>query len=240
METFEMEVLPDSTLLEKLEIEKDLLGFYVSGHPMDMYKDVWKRSVTVDLGQPDRLPLGRPINLVAMVTGLREITTKGGAGDKMAFLQLSDFNGALEAVAFPKIWKECEAVVRPDGIYGFKGKLETRQDKVSYILESVVDPESLEPQALREAHMVLVKDLCTQAILRNIVDTCITYRGNCSLMIHLVEDNSVIEETPEEPLGERIQDETMIKAGRDFSVAYNDEFIASLREHQAVSDIWFN
>jgi DNA polymerase-3 subunit alpha len=239
METFEMEILPDSTLLEKLEIEKDLLGFYVSGHPMDMYKDVWKRSITVDLGQPERLPLGRPVNLVAMVTGLREITTKGGAGDRMAFLQLSDFNGAVEAVAFPKVWKECETLVRPDGIYGFKGKLETRQDKISYILESVVDPNSLEPQALKEAHMVLVKDLCTQTTLRNIVDTCITYRGPCSLMIHLLEDNSVAEESVEESM-EKQQAETMIRAGREFSVTYSDEFIASLREHQAVSDIWFN
>ena len=240
METFEMEILPDSTLLEKLEIEKDLLGFYVSGHPMDMYKEVWKRSVTVDLGQPERLPLGRPINLVAMVTSLREITTKGGAGDRMAFLQLSDFNGDVEAVAFPKIWKDCESLVRADGIYGFKGRLEERQGKVSYVLESVVDPESLEPQAIREAHMVLVKDLCTKATLRNIVDTCITFRGNCSLTIHLIEDQNEIEEVLEESTEQKNQGETVIQAGREFSVAYSNEFIESLREHQAVSDLWFN
>ena len=240
METFEMDMLPDSTLLEKLEIEKDLLGFYVSGHPMDMYRDVWKRSVTVDLGQPDRLPLSRPVNLVAMVTGLREITTKGGAGDRMAFLQLSDFNGSVEAVAFPKVWKECEATVRADGIYGFKGKLEERQDKLSYVLESVVDPESLEPQAIREAHMVLVKDLCTQTTLRNIVDTCITYRGNCTLIDHLNEDNSIEEEPGEDQPEGAPKEETAIRAGREFSVAYSDEFIASLKTHQAVSDIWFN
>ena len=71
METFEMVSQEDSTLLEKLEIEKDLLGFYVSGHPMDMYKDVYKRCVTADLAFVDRLPKGRTINLLAMVTGLR-------------------------------------------------------------------------------------------------------------------------------------------------------------------------
>lgn len=239
METFDMEEHPDSTLLEKLEIEKELLGFYVSGHPMDMYKDVWKRCVTVDLGQPERLPRGRPVNLVAMVTGLREITTKGGTGDRMAFLQLSDFNGSIEAVAFPKTWKECENRVRAEGIFGFKGKFESRQDKLSFILESVVEPESLEPQALREAHMVLVKNLCTQTALRAIVDTCITYQGNCSLSIHLLEDEASEEDVSEEntdPTGE----ETVIKAGREFSVAYSEDFMASLREHQAVSDIWFN
>jgi DNA polymerase-3 subunit alpha len=242
METFEMEMHPDSTLLERLEIEKNLLGFYVSGHPMDMYRDVWKRSVTVDLGQPDRLPLSRPINLVAMVTGLREITTKGGAGDRMAFLQLSDFNGSVEAVAFPKIWKECEEIIRADGIYGFKGRLEARQDKISFILESVVNPDSLEPQALREAHMVLVKDLCTQKALRDIMDTCITYRGNCSLLIHLLEESASQDDNSEDSTEgtSKPTEETMIQAGREFCVAYSEDFISSLREHQAVTDIWFN
>ncbi|HCS35898.1 MAG TPA: DNA polymerase III subunit alpha [Sphaerochaeta sp.] len=240
METFEMELLPDSTLLEKLEIEKDLLGFYVSGHPMDMYRDVWKRTVTIDLGQPERLPTGRAVNLVAMVTGLREITTKGGAGDRMAFLQLSDFNGTIEAVAFPKIWKECEGNVKTDGIFGFKGKFETRQDKLSFLLDAVVDPKQLEPEAIREAHVVLVKDLCTQTSLRSIMDTCITYKGVCSLLIHLLAESKDTEEVAE-GTGQAVRtDETIVKAGREFSVGYSDDFISALREHQAVSDIWFN
>lgn len=239
METFEMEVHPDSTLLEKLEIEKDLLGFYVSGHPMDMYRDVWKRTVTVDLGQPERLPISRPVNLVAMVTALREITTKGGAGDRMAFLQLSDFNGSIEAVAFPKIWRESEGVVKADGIYGFKGKFETRQDKLSFLLDAIVDANTLEPEAIREAHLVLVKDLCTQTSLRSVMDTCITYKGNCALLIHVLADEEEAEELTEAP-AVRKQEETVIKAGREFSVGYSDDFISALREQQAVSDIWFN
>lgn len=238
METFEMERHPDSTLLEKLEIEKDLLGFYVSGHPMDMYRDVWKRSVTIDLAQHDRIPLGRPVSLVAMVTGLREITTKGGAGDRMAFLQLSDFNGSVEAVAFPKIWKECEDQVKADGIYGFKGKFETRQDKLSFLLDAVVDPGTLEPEAVREAHLALVKDLCTQTCLRSILDTCITYKGGCSLFIHLRADLDESAEHAETTVTRN--EETVVKAGREFSVAYSEDLITALRELHAVTDIWFN
>jgi len=239
METFEMVPYPDSSLLEKLDIEKDLLGFYVSGHPMDMYKDVWKRCVTVDLAFPDRLPRGRTVNLVAMVTGLREIVTKGGAGDRMAFLQLSDFKGSIEAVAFPKTWKDQEGIVKTDSIYGFKGKFESRQDKLSFVLESVVDPNQLEPEAIREAHVVLVKELCTPKVLREIMDTCITYRGNCTLMLHLVDEQEEVGENAE---GAPVQTktDTVIRAGRDFAVGYSTEFVALLREQQAVSDVWFD
>lgn len=236
MVTFEMEIHSDSTLLEKLEIEKALLGFYVSGHPMDMYRDVWKRTVTVDIGQQERLPLGRVVNLVAMVTNLREITTKKGAGEKMGFLQLTDFNGSIDAVAFPDVWKDNEELVQVDGIYGFKGKFEMRQEKISFLIGAIVKPETLEPEAVREAHVVLVPALSTQPALRGIMDTCITYRGNCSLLIHLLEDTEEREDVSENPQ----KDEVIIKAGREFSVGYSDEFIAAIRQHQAVSDIWFN
>ncbi len=53
---FIMEEYEDSTLLEKLDTEKQLLGFYVSGHPMDMYKEAWTRSVTVNLNSPEENP----------------------------------------------------------------------------------------------------------------------------------------------------------------------------------------
>jgi len=239
MDTFEMVLTPDSTLLEKLEIEKNLLGFYVSGHPMDIYRDVWKRSVTVDLGQPDRLPHGRTVNLVAMITNLRDIVTKGGSGERMAFLQLSDFNGSVEAVAFPKVWKEYGESVRADGIYGFKGKFESRQDKLSFLLESVVDPQELEPEAIREAHVALVKDLCTSNALRSIMDTCITYKGACRLLLHVVEDLQDIEETAEGSVPAS-HSEAVVRAGREFSVGYSGEFISAMKEHPAVSDIWFD
>jgi len=239
METFEMVPQEDSTLLEKLEIEKDLLGFYVSGHPMDMYKDVYKRCVTADLAFVDRLPKGRTINLLAMVTGLREIVTKGGAGDRMAFLQLTDFKGTIEAVAFPKIWKEYEGNVKTDGIYGFKGKFESRQEKLSFVLEAIITPEQLEPEAIREAHIILIKEFCTPSALRNIMDTCITYSGSCSLMIHVIDEmEEPVENSETAPATTRT--DSIIRAGRDFAVGYSQDFISVLKEQQAVSDVWFD
>ncbi len=228
MESFEMERHPDSTLLEKLEREKALLGFYVSGHPMDIYREAWERAVNVNLGQVDRLPLKRQVSLIAMVTTIREIVTRGGAGDKMAFIQLSDFNGNVEAVAFPDVWKESGELVQVDTILGFKGKFEERHGRISFLIDSITEPQTLESEALREAHLVLIKPLCTPSALRDIMDTCITFRGNCSLFIHLIEEDEE---------GKR---EEIVRAGREFAVGHSDEFIEAIKQHQAVSDIWFN
>jgi hypothetical protein len=72
------------------------------------------------------------------------------------------------------------------------------------------------------------------------MDTCITYKGACSLLIHLLAESKDTEEVAE-GTGQAVRtDETIVKAGREFSVGYSDDFISALREHQAVSDIWFN
>ena len=228
VETFEMQEVPDSTLLEKLETEKQLLGFYVSGHPMDMYRLIWEKIVTVNLKEEERLPLSRSIKLVAMVTNLKEITTRGGNGNRMAFIELTDFNGTIEAVAFPNVYQEIAQLLRVDKVFGFLGKFEKRDEKLSFIIEGIKEPEELQPETLREAHLILIEEYCDPNSLRSVMDTCITYRGNCELQIHIVSNYQ----------GSKTS--RIIKAGREFSVNSNSDFVEALKKHQAVSDIWFN
>ncbi len=237
METFNMEEYEDSTLLEKLDTEKQLLGFYVSGHPMDMYKEAWTRSVTVNLNSPEKIPTSRSLNLVAMVTSIKEHITQGGKGKRMAFLQLSDFNGEVNAVVLPQTWEGNQDKVKVDSIFGFIGQFELRKGELSYRVDTITEPEALPPAALREAHITLIRELCTTKELHSIMDSCITYNGNLHLFLH-VKDNIVdSEETDDESLKE--QHEQVVKAGREFSVAYSPEFIATMKDYQAINDIWF-
>ncbi len=231
MESFEMEMVSDSTLLEKLEKEKQLLGFYVSGHPMDLYRPIWEKVVKVNLKDENKIPTSRAVTLVAMVTNLKEITTKRGNGDRMAFIELTDFNGSVEAVAFPKTWSDIGPNLKVDSIYGLNGKFERRQDKLSFIIDSIVDPDTLEPTTYKEAHILLIENLCDHNTLKSVLDTCITYSGPCALKIHLVENYDKVASK---------EVSQVIKAGREFSVECNEEFIKSLKEHHAVGDIWFN
>ena len=76
---------------EILRIEKELLGFYFSGHPMDEWRKVWERSCDLDLGHADRAGPDRLYTLVAMLKEWREIVTK--TGRKMAFGAVEDYRG---------------------------------------------------------------------------------------------------------------------------------------------------
>ncbi len=172
-----------------------------------------------------------------MVTSIKEHITQGGKGKRMAFLQLSDFNGEVNAVVLPQTWEGNQDKVKVDSIYGFIGQFELRKGELSYRVDTITEPEALPPAALREAHITLIRDLCTTKELHSIMDSCITYNGNLHLFLH-VKDNIVdSEETDDE--SQKEQHEQVVKAGREFSVAYSPEFIATMKDFQAINDIWF-
>ncbi len=120
---------------EKLRFEKELLGLYVSGHPLDKYQEKLKgRSMTIS-DMKEKLHPG----MMAVATGLIEeakpILTKNG--DKMLFVRLADFSGTLEAVIFPKIYTEYKDIIVPGNCIAIKGKLSNRNNMLSIIAEGV-------------------------------------------------------------------------------------------------------
>lgn len=238
---YEMLPAPDYTIQEKLESEKTLLGFYVSGHPLDEFRKLCKECVTVNIGEPTLLPKERPCQLIALVSGLKEITTKRSA-ERMAFLQLTDLNGTIEAVIFPKVWEACRERVKPDGIFGFKGKFDNKRDPstVTFMIDQVLEPSQLEPSAVKEAHIAIEKQHCTQETMRQLTDLCMKCQGSCATLLHILEDGDP-DEIITDPLAlVRSRRQTVVKTGREFSVKYCPETLQELRANSAVVHVWFD
>ena len=129
MPEFKFEEFPPKTREERLDLEKQLIGFYFSGHPMDEYKDIWQEAVTVNLGQNKTWKTGSCI-LVGIIKDIKQIvTSKGG---KMAFASLSDYNGEIEVTFFSGTWERCQHLVSDDKVAILKGKIDYQKDKDKY------------------------------------------------------------------------------------------------------------
>jgi DNA polymerase-3 subunit alpha len=122
---FKFENFPELDRAEKLKIEKDLIGFYFSGHPMDEYKEIWQRTVTVDLGNPGGLSGGSCV-LIGIIKSVKTIVSKSG---KMAYAVLSDYNGEIEVTFFPRTWEKCQDKIEVDKVAILRGKIENQRDK---------------------------------------------------------------------------------------------------------------
>ncbi|HVL26006.1 MAG TPA: DNA polymerase III subunit alpha [Thermomicrobiales bacterium] len=131
-----------------LEWEKELLGLYLSSHPLisvcgngvpDGYVQI------VDI--PERSVNDR-VRLIGMITGVRRITTR--TNKTMAIVEVEDLTGTIETVAFPDTFEANSQALEPDAILLFTGKIDERGDNRQLILESVTDtlPEfNIRPKA---------------------------------------------------------------------------------------------
>ncbi len=124
---------PASTA-EKLQWEKDLLGVFVSGHPLREYAAELAARPTIKAIKADTRN-GIPVVTAGMVETVRELLTK--KGDRMAFVQLANETDAIEMVAFPEVYRTHKEILVPGSCIAVKGKLTIRNDEPSIALERV-------------------------------------------------------------------------------------------------------
>lgn len=130
-----LEKTAPATMEEKLVWEKELLGLYISGHPLDKFSKQLSKSKT-NLSKVKKEYLEGVITVVAgIVEECKMILTK--KGDKMAFVRLSDFSGSLEVVVFPKIYEKFADMLEEEKCILIKGKISKRNDETSLLAENM-------------------------------------------------------------------------------------------------------
>lgn len=128
--------LPDekpATMEEKLAWEKELLGFYVSGHPLDRCRDTLAKQ-KMNLKQlKEEYPRGVETVVGGMLETTQFILTKNG--EKMMFGRLADYVGNVEVVVFPRTLKENETLFNTGSCLMLKGKFSDRNGEASFVVE---------------------------------------------------------------------------------------------------------
>ena len=118
--------------------EKELLGLYISTHPLDDFNN-YLRHKTQSIKEFDSKKDGQPITVGGIITGLRKIYTKNN--DPMAFVALETLDGDLELIVFPRSYEKYEQLWVPDSVIEIKGKINARDrdGKLSEELKVIVD-----------------------------------------------------------------------------------------------------
>jgi DNA polymerase-3 subunit alpha len=123
------------SLADKLVWEKELLGIYVSGHPLDAHTAITKKAVLSIDKIKDERQSGMPVILPVLVTIVRTLLTK--SGEKMAFITVEDTTDSIEAVVFPKLLKEHAGTIIPGACILAKGKVSIRNGEVTLAIEEL-------------------------------------------------------------------------------------------------------
>jgi len=128
----DLEELPRAELLR---MEKEILGLYVSGHPLlDRQEDVERIATATTAELPD-LPDKSEVSLAGIVTQCKKITSK--SGDPMAFVTLEDLVGSIEVVVFPKVYARCSVCLEGEAAVAVKGRLDVQEEDVKVLADEV-------------------------------------------------------------------------------------------------------
>jgi DNA polymerase-3 subunit alpha len=130
-------LIPDTTAntTDQLLWEKELLGLYISGHPLDQFADrLGKRDITIKTLKATAKEKNT-IVIGGIIEEMKEIMTK--KGDKMLFVRLADLTDTIELVVFPKIYEEFKDVLATDNCVVIKGTFSKKDNKESVLADKI-------------------------------------------------------------------------------------------------------
>ena len=166
---------------EKLNLERETLGFYLSGHPLDRYQNEAKRLGTLPTVQLTQTKHNESVQIMGMVMDLRERPLKSGDG-RWAVVTVEDNFGHAEILAFNKVYAEYETILKSKEPLLFKGRViiddiddEGKVSMPKIRLESVLMLAKAQEEKTRFVDLVLTSD--NEILLESIHALCEQYRG---------------------------------------------------------------
>jgi DNA polymerase-3 subunit alpha len=149
---------------ELLRLEKEVLGLYVSEHPLSGVRDQLRRKTDCTLAELERRRDGEVVTVGGIVSGLRQLTTK--KGEPMVFLRLDDVTGGAECVVFNSVYAAARELCVPDRILVVKGRIDHKEGESKLIAIEVSPFEAVRERRevrlrvdARSAHAGVVREL---------------------------------------------------------------------------------
>ncbi len=146
----------DYPLPEKLRLEKEYIGFYISDHPLKAVHQAAQMLSPINLSELAEKKPKQKVSAVVMLNSVRKIITK--KGDPMAFVQMEDITGEAEGTIFPSTYQELEPLLEEGKQLIVWGKAQQRNDKYQLIIEDA--------EAVEKVKMIMLEITPEQALDR--------------------------------------------------------------------------
>ncbi|MBI5614484.1 DNA polymerase III subunit alpha [Candidatus Gottesmanbacteria bacterium] len=128
--------LPEMTQQQILALEKEFLGFYLTAHPLEPYRDLLLTSEVTQISDITTSKAGERVTVGGIIVSVKKINTKAN-NSEMAFCKIEDFTGTIEVVVFPKTYLRTYALIVPDSIVYISGKVDEKENQMTILTDDV-------------------------------------------------------------------------------------------------------
>ncbi len=171
---------------EKLGLELELIGMYVSGHPLDRFQNVMEQIASMPLAQVQEV-IGsdkRDMVLVGMISSKKIILTK--KGDKMSFVTFEDLSGKIECIVFPKTFAEYETLLETEGPFIVTGQVNLAETPRKMFPHKIQKLEDEARERISAVRIGLKIENLNQRKLEKLKQLLLSYRG--TIPVHFILD----------------------------------------------------
>ncbi|MHC9540725.1 MAG: DNA polymerase III subunit alpha [Vulcanimicrobiota bacterium] len=224
-----------------LAFEKEMLGLYISDHPLNSYRDLWPEKIKTQISELEQLTNGSTVVCGGVAITVKKITTKNN--QTMAFLTLEDLTAAVEVVVLPKVYDKAREYITEDAMLVVKGKVEIKESSKEsedelvtneakliadeiYPLDAIDAVESLKVEKKemngRLAGVHIRVDCSRLECLPDLKCAIEKCRGNTPLYLHL-----------ESPGGN-----TILALEKNFWIAHSKDFKADVENLIGTGTVW--
>jgi len=183
---------------EELQRERETLGFFITGHPLDRYEQDLRRFTNVTVatlrtrgpelppspsrgGRPDARPR---VRLGGVIHTVRLRNSK--KGDRYATFLLEDREGVVEVIAWPDTYRRHETVVVGGAPVVVTGGLDLADDRCQIIADEVASLDAARAEAIRQVHVQVPLEQVGREVLQRLRDVLAEHPGPCQAFLHLL------------------------------------------------------
>ena len=177
--------LPEWDKKDKLAYERDMLGLYVSDHPLLGLEGVLGKladTEIADLVEDEERPDGAMVTIAGLITGLTRKTTK--QGNLWAIAQIEDLGGSIEALFFPSTYQTVSTMLAPDTVVTVRGRLNRRDGQVALYAQELTLPD-VSSAAHEAVTITLPTNRCTAPLVERFKSVLENHPGMSTVRLNL-------------------------------------------------------
>ena len=179
--------VPEWEPKELLKAERDTIGFFITGHPLDKYERDLKRLSDITTAELRTRESQSKVKICGVIHTLKYKNSK--KGDRYATFNLEDRMGVVEVIAWPETYRRCETLIHSDEPVFVTGTLEVSEERCQIIADEVASLVDAREKSVKQVHFALRAERINEDTLRTLRQTLTLHRGPCSAFLHLLLPN---------------------------------------------------
>jgi DNA polymerase-3 subunit alpha len=200
--------IPDWEATERLNHERDTIGFFITGHPLDKYQRDLRRFADASTADIKNRSHQDKVKLAGVIHSLKLKNSK--KGDRYATFTLEDRIGVVEVIAWPEAYKKHETVIHSGEPVFIAGAVDVRDEHYQIIADEIASLLEARERSVRQVHIRLQAEKADPEALRQLRAKLSEHRGGCEAFLHLLLPNA---------------SETVIALPRELKVAATDRMV---------------